>query len=974
MDDAEEKFKEIKKEVAGRLKSIVTEEDAKIQIINRILIEVLGWPHSSIRAENHHPNGFSDYIISEGKTPNFLIEAKRLGKIKIGTAQTSNIKHLKVSGSSLKDAITGIEQAASYAVPNGIVLAVLTDGLSWMIFKTFVQDSPYKEKEAIVFPSLEAVEKDFYQFYELLSRECCNKRIYNSIFDSIHNNRTNLSQELYAPFPADEIKLLQKSDLAFDLEQVFNQYLSAMAGNEDDNLLIECFVESRESRIADFSLEKMTTNVLGNISLGEDVNEQLSRLIETSVVNDSKSGTDQTVFIVGPTGAGKTTFLERFFKKTLTRGVREQCSIISVNCLDSTGNEASIIQWLTEEIIRKIEADLFDGGTPSWDELRTLYHGEYLRRAKGVDEKLYNKDKQEFQIQFGKYMEGQVESDREGYLRRLLNELVSNRKRLPVFIIDNTDENSIEFKQRIFQFMQSLRREVKFAMAIFPVTDKSAWSFSKTDLFSIYESRSFFLPTPSPRDVFRKRAEYLKHKIKQVRSDKEKKLYFAEKGISISIDNLDGFTQALESIFVQHDFTSKTVGQLTNYNIRRTLALSQRVLTSSIIKIEDLVRSYASGKPIATKYTKFIDALLRGNYQLFKRGDTPELIPIFDVDSKTIQSPLLMLRILALLQNVMNNERNIEDQHMGINSIINYFDSIGGGEVAIENSLLTLLESGLVETYDISSKKIAPDQKVAITPKGKAHLDLATRNSVFFYQMALTSSIVDKDLVEEIKSIQNNCKVFKDRVSTIKSIFASYLLNEDNKHFNNMIKKDQFSSQLNLLLEIEKFKNIQRKPSEDLAATLGEHFEPGTEMKEVIATIEWYDPRLKYGFAKVAGLDEGVFVSLKDLLDSGIGFITESDNLLCDISRNEKGFQIDHIHDVEVDREQTEILDCEIVRLFTDRNYGFAKLSGNKNDAFFQVHSFVDIPSDQVKVGYKFKAEVTLDNLSGSYQIRRLVD
>lgn len=45
-------------------------------------------------------------------------------------------------------------------------------------------------------------------------------------------------------------------------------------------MLVDCFVETRESRIADFSLERLTKNVLGNIDPNErDVGAGLTRSI-----------------------------------------------------------------------------------------------------------------------------------------------------------------------------------------------------------------------------------------------------------------------------------------------------------------------------------------------------------------------------------------------------------------------------------------------------------------------------------------------------------------------------------------------------------------------------------------------------------------------------------------------------------------------------------------------------------------------
>ncbi|MCP4237496.1 MAG: ATPase, partial [Aestuariibacter sp.] len=150
----------------------------------------------------------------------------------------------------------------------------------------------------------------------LLSKSQFGKRIYHTIFDEIHHNRLLLEQKLVAPLEPTDISIAQKSEIAFDLDRVFSNFFSRLSGEDDEDLLIECFVETRESRIADFSLEKMTRSVLGNLVPSEkDLDNELASLIKTSVETDnSASESGQTVFIVGPTGAGKTTFLDRFFR------------------------------------------------------------------------------------------------------------------------------------------------------------------------------------------------------------------------------------------------------------------------------------------------------------------------------------------------------------------------------------------------------------------------------------------------------------------------------------------------------------------------------------------------------------------------------------------------------------------------------------------------------------------------------------
>ncbi|MES9942403.1 MAG: hypothetical protein ABW104_07780 [Candidatus Thiodiazotropha sp. 6PLUC2] len=144
VDDAQGIFSSIVEDVKKNIDNITSEEDAKIQIILRILTDVLGWSYSDIGAERKQDYGFSDFIVSSADKEAFVLEAKRLGVLSVPTKELTKVRHLKLSGNTLLDVQDGIEQAEGYAAPNGITIAVLSDGIRWIIFKSFVSGANYK--------------------------------------------------------------------------------------------------------------------------------------------------------------------------------------------------------------------------------------------------------------------------------------------------------------------------------------------------------------------------------------------------------------------------------------------------------------------------------------------------------------------------------------------------------------------------------------------------------------------------------------------------------------------------------------------------------------------------------------------------------------------------------------------------------------------------------------------------------------
>lgn len=962
-DGAFDTFTRIVGEIRDNIHNIATEEDAKVQIILRLLTEVLGWRHSDICTERKHDNGYSDFIVSDNSTPIFLLEAKRIGEITIDTSETTRLRHLKLAGPTLTKAQDGIDQAEGYAAPNGITIAALTDGTKWIIFKTFTSGSPFKSNDAFVFPSLHALSNDFATFYELLSKECVAKKLYNRRFDELHNRRSFLTQALIAPIPDAEVRIKRKSDLAFDLDQVFESFFSRLAGQHDTDMLVECFVETRESRVADLALEKITANVLGNISsTNKDVDAELSALIESAV--SAESG--QTVFIVGPTGAGKTTFLERFFQKTLSSTLRRQCVVVRVNCLDSTGNEEHVLNWLTEVLIKNFENQLYTSGSPSWDDLQGLYYSEYERRRIGVDSHLYERNKQAFKEKFAAYLEHMVERDREGYLRRLLADIVTNRKKLPILLIDNTDEFSAEFKRNVFQFSQALRREANHCVAIFPVTDKSAWAFSKTDLYGIYKSKSFFLPTPPPREVFRKRIDFIKEKIKSLGSVEAQRAYLVGKGIKLSIANIFGFASVIEEIFVDHDYTAKTIGELSNFNIRRTLELSQRTITSSMFRIEDLLTAFAVGKMVAPTFGKFLNALLKGDYDLYKQTDRHHIFPLFQVDDQIRQSPLLYLRILALLEARRNSARTVDERHLTAMSVSNYFDSMDVVEASLDCALLRLLQAGLLEAYDPSIQDLTPGQRLAITYSGTRHLNLALYAAEFFEQMAVTTAIANYDTAERIRGAFLSERKYPEKMSEVRRMFAEYLIQEDATYVTVPAEGDQYDNQRQIAVAIRKFAHSRIDGREDDV----QKTEDVRVLSGVLSTVDWFDVEKGFGFVDVEGLDDQAFLRVDKLTCLGLDRVFDGDKLLCDIGKNAKGFFVKGIHDCETTRDNIEDVQAEVIKLFPDRRYGFVKIADGTRDAF--LHFSVLQHTDNLHVGLKLRVEISPDKSGVGYLVRKV--
>jgi hypothetical protein len=155
-----------------------SEQDVRLKVINRVLVEVCGWGYRQIKTEVANERGFADYALRDANTRTLcVLEAKKVGKLIIDTASTKKLE-VQVGGSVLKKAKDGIDQAVGYCVETSCSYAAITDGQSWVFFRLRTDGMPFREGKAIVFPSFASVLEDFATFYEMLAPAAIEQRLH----------------------------------------------------------------------------------------------------------------------------------------------------------------------------------------------------------------------------------------------------------------------------------------------------------------------------------------------------------------------------------------------------------------------------------------------------------------------------------------------------------------------------------------------------------------------------------------------------------------------------------------------------------------------------------------------------------------------------------------------------------------------------------------------------------------------------
>lgn len=806
IDTAYEKLETLLAHYSSFAETIRSEADTRFKLIDAVITDVLGWPKSEIHAEERAGLGFVDYKLSIDGLGKAIVEAKRQSRsFELENRDCGGA--YKLSGAVFRnpDAQEGIRQAIEYAAYKGCELACVTNGSEWIVFRAnrIGDGLDVLDGKAFVFSSLECVRTNFQLFHDLLARTRVAKLVFRGTFQEAEGRiirHPGFQKRLRV---SESAVFLEQPAIIPTLDRIMTSFFQRMSDEHDKEMIELCFVETKESKAAEQRLLRLAEDLVGHIrALDTQSGVQLSDLLERARV----TSINQFILLVGTKGAGKSTFIQRFFDLKLPKHLRGVCVPITVNLADSDGDETTVLDWLRRTLLAKAEAAL-GNHTPTWDELiGHMFFGEYQRWATGTMSHLHSSDKQEFKIQFGKHIESIRREQPVEYTRGLLRNFIKGRRQIPCLVFDNADHFSIEFQEKVFQFARSLF-EQELCVVIMPITDKTSWQLSGQGALQSFESEALLLPTPTAKQVLERRIEFVLRKISED-SPRERGSYFVGKGIQVNVSDLTVFVRGLENIFLNSDNTAHWLGQLANQNVRRVLELSRDLVNSPHIGLDEAFKAYVVGSAVHIPDYKTRKALIYGRYDIYSADTSKYVHNVYSLNAELETSPLLGLRILQALRDGIIRHGDTKNRFMAKAELVTYFQGMAVDRRVIALWLDAMLKKGLVLNYDPTYVDEAHATQIEISPSGDLHWFWGGGNYDYVFAMAEVTPILEERGYMEMERAHRSHG--SGRFPDVISAFVEYLQREDSVH---CITPDHesYRGQRALLERLAALQHVQKK-------------------------------------------------------------------------------------------------------------------------------------------------------------------
>ena len=764
LDIAFEAFKRLKLQLPPDDHRVITESDTRLKLIDPMLTEVLGWPKLEILTEDHVGPGRLDYLLAdhEGK-PCAIVEAKARDIQLIRDGKRG--ERLKLGGPAFSGCLSIITtQVVPYCAAKRVAIGFLTNGLQWVGFYGNRTDGIQLDDDfGVAFSSLDEIENAFETFYELFSYDGYRREMIHGylagarlrgevvvhdarrVADLVATARVKRSgnQDYYSGFAA-------------LLDEVFRPI------HQDPDKLLECFVDTRESHDADQRLTRFTEDLVRDVVVVSDAGdyvEHVQKRVETlrkpGLAKPVEASTPPAesvprshgviVQLLGERSTGTTTFLRRFYTRTLDRKVRDHVLYLHLHfdkVLDADKDRVGL------ELVHGLENELFgkDGPTPAL--LLEVYKTEWSREQRSHVPT--DAEPTASLSDFTKDLKRRIASKPFDHAIRLAAFAVSNRRILPCVVFDDFDHYPAEQIRSLVQMATAISNSVASVVTL-AMDDTTAWRVRDLDLVAKQSPITFWLPRPMVRKVLENRFEYIRKQLQPdpaggTQSTRQLEGRVGRAGMRWKLSEADTVIKGIQSVLLweQEDIVN-WVGALANYDIRDVLEFGKALLCSPIVGIENhLVAAFGGQAP---ERDTVLRALLSPEHIWYRPDKSRTVINVFNFMDRDRFALLLPFRLLSILDAAMARDTAASLDVRGfvpIRRLQECMAALGVSHATTLNCLEMMRERGLVQPYDPSKAcRDDADGTVKINPRGALHLEWATEEPIYVSMMAETDLLID---------------------------------------------------------------------------------------------------------------------------------------------------------------------------------------------------------------------------------------
>lgn len=645
MERALQRLEKLIAQEARRSTEDRNEAATRFDLIDGLLMDILGWPRDEVRPEERAGDGWADYVLGRPQRQ-LVVEAKREGQSFNLPPETPRIAPLATLFRLDPTLRAVANQARQYASDFGLPYAAVTNGRQIVAFLANRIDGvePLRGK-GLAFPSFEAMREGFTDLWNGLSRPGVESRRLSAMLTGDASNPPPPKVSTLIPGYPGQAPI---DSLVTDLRMLGELFLVDLVEHPSitDEFLRECYLDSgalsQYAAVGRQILKSRYSEVLS-----EDLQVQIApartrKGIPDALLSDVAAASLSTrpIILLGYVGVGKTMFVRHLIRvearEVLANAIVLYADLGKEPALEEL--EPFIAERFIADLARDYRLRIFDR-----DFALRVYQRELDDFRRGPWGALADSHADEFLVKEVAHLASLMD-DRPAHLRRSLAFLAGVRDRRIVVILDNVDQRPAPVQDRIFLIAETLAKS--WPGTVFVALRPDTFNRSKrSGTLAAYQPRVFAVAPPRIDRMLEKRIAFAQRQI-----SKQETLPVGLEGLS-NAEALHKYLEVIRLSIRRSRALAELIDNLSGQNARRAIELMTTLLGSPHARPAHAIAQVKQRRYYSIPFHQFLRALMLGERERYDPAAS-RVTNVFDISSDDGREHFLLPTILSLLRRI----------------------------------------------------------------------------------------------------------------------------------------------------------------------------------------------------------------------------------------------------------------------------------------------------------------------------------
>ena len=751
------------------------EADTRFQIIDRVIVDCLGWPREEVFLETSRGRQYSDYEL--GAPRQVIWEAKRKGIIfeLPANPQSKKISDLPSILALGGEAEKAIRQAQGYCGTRGIEIGVATNGHQLIAFLASRNDGVAPlEGRCLVIDGFEQLLEQFPNVWQTLSpagvAERRLRRLLNVGEDKALPAKmsSNLVDYPRYRYPSDlqsslrmisELLLVDVVDQPDVEKRFFKECYCESGALSQHSLVSKTILAARYSALFDLTEESPDFGPVRN-DVGKGV-------LTPDVLAEAIS--QRPIVLVGDVGVGKSSFLKHLMHVSAYEEFQDALYVYI-----DLGSQGALTRDLTSFVLDEIEKQLYDNYNVDVIEnkfVQGVYNLDVKRFQNGIYGRLKKTDPREYEDKLLSFLSSKIEQ-RDQHLKKSITHIALGRKKQIVIIIDNADQRPFDVQQEAFIIAQNFAKDWHAAVFV-ALRPQTFYRSRQVGAFTAYPQRVFTISPPRVDLVISRRLTFALNMAEgRISVD-------LLKDVELNLGNISLFLKALIYSLGKNRDLIEFLSNITGGNIRSVVEFVSKFIGSANVDAKKIIEIMEHGSNYLVPTHEFWKSALLGKFSFFD-PKTSLALNLFDINNSNSIDHFSLPIILGYLNfdSIHRNKDGFVSTELIIEEMQNWGFSYGVTEFALRRANnKRLVETAQRVTFDEDDSGLygeMPDT-FRISTIGAYHLHRWASEFSYLDAMSYDTPILDRDVRTTIRSKINSFSI-SDRLDRA-TAFRNYLTN-----------------------------------------------------------------------------------------------------------------------------------------------------------------------------------------------------